>query len=312
MSQPDISRLPRLFVSYSHDSPAHMDQVLALCDRLRHDGIDADLDQYESAAPEGWPRWTMRQIEQADYVLVICTETYRHRFDGTEVEGGGLGVRWEGAVLAQVLYNQGAVTSRLIPVVFSPEDVEHIPTILQGMTHYGLGDEAGYEHLYRRLTAQPAVPRPELGQLRALPPKVRTNAFAAARQQSLRPRRRLWLAATALFFPLLLIGYLAFGPPRRPGSPSPQPPKPAPAVRQLLRGEIREEKTGLPLAGVQVSLPELNLNAITGADGQYRFELPVPAGTQVQLRATKTGYKPLNRDPQAGAGLDAYNMRRNP
>ncbi|HEX3527636.1 MAG TPA: hypothetical protein VH988_11240 [Thermoanaerobaculia bacterium] len=34
---------PQVFLSYSHDSPEHKDRVLALCNRLRRDGIDAWL-----------------------------------------------------------------------------------------------------------------------------------------------------------------------------------------------------------------------------------------------------------------------------
>jgi hypothetical protein len=36
-------RPPHVFLSYSHDSQEHKDRVLALCDRLRADGIDAWL-----------------------------------------------------------------------------------------------------------------------------------------------------------------------------------------------------------------------------------------------------------------------------
>jgi hypothetical protein len=37
---------PRVFISYSHDSAAHEDRVLALANRLRGDGVDATIDQY--------------------------------------------------------------------------------------------------------------------------------------------------------------------------------------------------------------------------------------------------------------------------
>jgi hypothetical protein len=46
-------RVPRVFISYSHDSPEHADRVLALADRLRAEGIDCHLDQYETSPPEG-------------------------------------------------------------------------------------------------------------------------------------------------------------------------------------------------------------------------------------------------------------------
>ena len=38
---------PKVFISYSHDSQEHKDRVLSLADRLRSDGIDCNIDQYE-------------------------------------------------------------------------------------------------------------------------------------------------------------------------------------------------------------------------------------------------------------------------
>jgi hypothetical protein len=40
--------VPRVFISYSHDSPEHADRVLALADRLRAEGIDCHLDRNPS------------------------------------------------------------------------------------------------------------------------------------------------------------------------------------------------------------------------------------------------------------------------
>ena len=44
----------RVFISYSHDSPEHMDRVWNLSERLRGDGIDCVIDQHEAAPEEGW------------------------------------------------------------------------------------------------------------------------------------------------------------------------------------------------------------------------------------------------------------------
>ena len=38
-------RAPKVFISYSHDSPEHADRVLDLSNRLRGEGIDTVLDQ---------------------------------------------------------------------------------------------------------------------------------------------------------------------------------------------------------------------------------------------------------------------------
>lgn len=168
---------PTVFISYSHDSPEHDDRVLALSNRLRKEGIDCTLDQYEDSPAEGWPKWMDRQIERADFVLVVCTETYCRRVMGTEEQGKGLGVRWESTLTYQHLYDTGGENTRFIPVLFESADVEHIPTPLRGATHYCLDTEQGYEDLYRRLTNQPETPRPELGKLRALPPRERKPDF---------------------------------------------------------------------------------------------------------------------------------------
>lgn len=47
------SENPIVFISYSQDSVAFADKVLAFSNRLRSEGIDAILDQYEEAPPEG-------------------------------------------------------------------------------------------------------------------------------------------------------------------------------------------------------------------------------------------------------------------
>ena len=159
---------PKVFISYSWDSPQHLDHVLELSDRLRADGIDCILDQYEVSPPEGWQRWMDRQIQEADFVLMICTPIYYRRVMGQEQPGTGLGVRWEGNLIYQHIYNAGTLNTKFIPVLFEGGSVSDIPTPYQGASHYNLGTDADYEKLYRRLTHQQLIPKPELGKLRKL------------------------------------------------------------------------------------------------------------------------------------------------
>lgn len=89
MLEVEVPHPPRVFLSYSHDSAAHGELVLALADQLRADGIDALVDQYEVAPPQGWPRWMDHHLRESDFVLVICTETYLRRARGEEDPGHG-------------------------------------------------------------------------------------------------------------------------------------------------------------------------------------------------------------------------------
>lgn len=147
--------------------------MLGLADRLRADGIDTEIDQYNAAPPEGWPLWCERQIGAADVVMMVCTETYHRRVSGDEERGKGLGVVWEAQIIRQLLYDAGAVSNKFVPVLFSDASPEQIPTPIKGWTRYVIDTEDGYEELYRRLTGQPRLLRPALGTIRALPPRRR-------------------------------------------------------------------------------------------------------------------------------------------
>jgi hypothetical protein len=165
-----------VFISYSHDSPEHIKYVLDLSNRLRADGIDCVLDQYETSPPEGWPRWMDRKIREAKNVMMICTDVYFRRVMGEEKEGVGFGVKWEGNLIYQHLYDSGTRSTKFVPVVLDASQSHLVPTPLRGATIYTLGDDDGYERLYARLAGIPAVAKPPLGQRRPLAKKpVKTN-----------------------------------------------------------------------------------------------------------------------------------------
>lgn len=113
-----------------------------------------------------------RQIEDADYVLLVCTEIYERRFKGKEQPTQGRGVTWEGAIVTQELYDSATRNGRFIPVLLRVGST-NIPIVLRGVTRYDLSNKGGYDDLYRRLTDQPAVKKPNLGELRTLAPKDR-------------------------------------------------------------------------------------------------------------------------------------------
>ena len=155
---------PKVFISYSHDSPAHQAKVLAFANRLRSHGIDAVLDQYEPFPRMGWIQWMKHQIRDTRFILVVCTETYRLRWDGGEKLGVGLGATYESGLIQQLLYNAGGVNDRFVPVLLDESDCQHIPLELQRYNRYRIYTEEGYKCLYGLLTTQAIVRKPILGQ----------------------------------------------------------------------------------------------------------------------------------------------------
>lgn len=162
---------PKVFISYSHDSQVHKDFILSLANKLREDHIDCTIDQYLNGAPtEGWQLWMEKQIEQADFVLIVCTANYLKRFR-REVEGSGRGVAFEGVIITQILYDNYYYNTKFLPLI--PENGNsdtHVPLPLKSGTTYRLFND--YEALYRVLTKQPEIVKPPLGTRKKLPSRT--------------------------------------------------------------------------------------------------------------------------------------------
>jgi tetratricopeptide (TPR) repeat protein len=157
---------PRVFVSYSHDSQGHRENVADFVQELRRQGINAWVDQFvESTPPLSWPAWMADQIDEADFVLLVITETYVRRFRRHEEPGRGLGVRWEGAIITSELYYDVHDRVKFIPVIVSPTDVRLIPPPLSLTTWYVIGTPGNRElaPLLRHLRGEPALIPDPLG-----------------------------------------------------------------------------------------------------------------------------------------------------
>ena len=141
---------PRVFISYSHDSDAHSDRVMALVERLRAGKHQVVIDAEEPFPEYGWPQWCQDQIRDADFVLVICTATYRRRAEGTEAPGVGLGA----AIILQYLYEAKGKNRKFIPVVLSKDDADHRPSLTNlAELHRNQGRYPEAEPLYQRALA---------------------------------------------------------------------------------------------------------------------------------------------------------------
>lgn len=162
------SRPIKVFVSYSHDSPEHKHLMLQLANRLREDGVDCMIDRYVPSPPQGWQRWTQEQITRAEFIILICTETYCRRFSGDETPSKGRGVNWESQIISQLLYDKNTFNEKFIPVLPDGESEKSVPTPLRAYTIYRY--PSGYTDLYRKLTNQPEVIAPTVGQIRPMPP----------------------------------------------------------------------------------------------------------------------------------------------
>jgi hypothetical protein len=214
--------MPRVFISYSDDSDAHRDRVLALADRLRGDGIESLLDQYVVHPSEGWPSWTQQQIVDADFTILVCTPTYNRRFEGKESPGIGTGTTWEAWLIKQNLYEASGRNHKMIPVVFDDAESGAVPLVLRPFTRYRV--PSGYDELLRHLTGQPKSPAPPVGPPRTMPSEARPRSPQAPGPRSgARPRWTGFAAAVVSVGGLGAVLWWAWPSTTNP-EPAPSPP----------------------------------------------------------------------------------------
>jgi hypothetical protein len=164
---PSVSNAVTAFLSYAHRTEAEDDEVLALADRLRGDGVDAMIDRYVQHPREGWAKWMEGQYNQTQYVIVVISPRYVEEFNQTQQSSSG--ARFEGALLSALLLSKGVDYSRLAAVIMRPQDNIDLPPILSSCPRYYICRPDGYEQLYRFLTKQPHVSVPALGAIKRLP-----------------------------------------------------------------------------------------------------------------------------------------------
>nr|VFJ67642.1 MAG: SEFIR domain-containing protein [Candidatus Kentron sp. FW] len=171
---------PRIFISYAHDNDAHRERVLGLSERLRQDGFDTWLDQYVEGSPEeGWPRWMSNQLDKAEFVLTICTETYYRRFRGHDHQTPerGRGVDWEGAIITQEIHDNHSRTRKFVPVLIRTTDNRFIPEPLRKYTHYQMDSAVDYRQLCDFLAGVAGV---QPGPIGTSPPRPRRQGTPLA------------------------------------------------------------------------------------------------------------------------------------
>ena len=86
--------MPNVFISYSHDSQELEQKVKSLADTLIQYGVQANIDQYTTNPIQGWPQYMLENILKSDYILCVCTENYKKRFQNEEKIGVVLGAKF--------------------------------------------------------------------------------------------------------------------------------------------------------------------------------------------------------------------------
>ena len=152
--------VPRVFISYSHDSDQHKLWVLKLATNLQERGVDIYLDQWDVDLGDDLPRF-MENIVKVDRVLIICTKKYVAKCN--EVDAGG--VPMERRLMSGQLM-KGKPSRTFIPILRDNPDHDLPNFIGAGSFYTDFNDDTHFDENFWELAASihgARVKKPPIG-----------------------------------------------------------------------------------------------------------------------------------------------------
>lgn len=154
------TNVPKVFLSYSHDSAEHKQWVLDLATRLVNAGIDARIDAWGVGGGTDLAHFMETQLAEVDRVIMVCTETYVEKAN----KGTG-GVGYEKMIVTSSLMSSISDT-KVIPII-RQQGTTKVPTFLQTKLYYNFSNDNDFEgvidELMREIHGSPLYKKPELG-----------------------------------------------------------------------------------------------------------------------------------------------------
>jgi hypothetical protein len=152
--------VPKVFISYSHDTLEHKKWVLKLATRLRNNGIDAIIDQFELQAGDDVPHFMETNLAKADKIIMVCTERYVEKANSGE---GGVG--YEKMIVTSNLLKR-IDENKVIPIIRQNGET-NLPTFLSSKLYINFSKNDDYEfnfdNLLRTIHKTPIFEKPPVG-----------------------------------------------------------------------------------------------------------------------------------------------------
>jgi len=154
----EFAKSPKVFISYAWEDDIKL-WGRALATRLRAEGVETILDQWEVVPGDQLPEFMETSVRASDFVLVICTPLYKDKSDSSDPSGVG--------------YEKGVITGELfvkrnqrkfIPILRKGKWLEAAPSWVLGKTYIDLRgksySEDNYEELLRTIYGKREPPPP--------------------------------------------------------------------------------------------------------------------------------------------------------
>ena len=176
---------PKVFISYSHDSPEHKRWVSKLATKLCDEGVDAIFDQWNFSSDKDLTQFMEAGIRDSDRILVICTDSYVRKANAGE---GSVG--YESMIVTKKLV-EDLGTNKFIPIVRQALGEDKTPAFLGKRVYIDFTDEEQFDEKFDELLHErlqvPVVQKPLVPYIESL----RVKNYRALRDVELKKIRPL-------------------------------------------------------------------------------------------------------------------------
>ena len=153
---------PSCFISYAWEDDAHKAWVRTLAAKLRLNGVDAHLDQFELAPGADLPHFMESRIRDSDFVLLVCTPVF-----ASKANSGTGGVGYEKQIVTGQIFNGNVHDTKFVPLLRRGSAADALPSYLQSRIAIDFRDDGRFterlEELLRHLHGAPLYVAPEIG-----------------------------------------------------------------------------------------------------------------------------------------------------
>src|ERR1017187_225257 len=137
---------PKVFISYAWEDEPHPTWVMDLATRLRtKDGIDVTLDQWGNHPGDELTLFMEKSVHDNRFVILICTPTYKAKFDARL---GGVG--YEARIITGEIH-AGLAKRKVVPVHRAGTWHQAAPWVVLGNANINLTGDPFREAEYRAL-----------------------------------------------------------------------------------------------------------------------------------------------------------------
>ncbi len=154
--------MPRIFISYSHETKEHDSWVEELAAELRRNGVDATLDTWDMTPGLDMTVFMESQIRDSDFVVLVCTPTYAQK---SNIPHGGVG--YEKNIISAELLQASDLRPKFLPVLRLGDFTNALPTYLGSKYAIDFRDEGkatkALSELLRAIFGEPHPHKPPLG-----------------------------------------------------------------------------------------------------------------------------------------------------